>query len=243
MHLFSLTHSYNVEFAKKYGVRSAILFSHILSLITTKQYSNSSDDGVLLSREEINNSTGLSDEEQRVAEESLGASGIISVKASIRNGVEKNRYILLQRKSDENSSDDSLPAVFTAVVSRPVNNKADVKRDCVRKSLKASIPLKDEMLRNLMGMWIDAIFENPKGFLSKQGVSIAVDELLKFSSDVNVLAEIITIAIKFGYKDMSWAINNYKNKAYSAKPQRNEPQWASYDDTKATKIFTENGSF
>ena len=242
--MFELSQSYNVELAKAHGVSAAILYSHIQMLVAVKIKMSPNDENftVSLNRDEIFNSTGLRDYEQRVAEECLSTNSLLSFKITQRNGIEHIRYALpstVESKPKETVAFNPLDSITPVVESKPMTT-AQLQRESIRKALKAGIPIADMQLRELMGQWVDTIFENPNGFLSKQGVSMAVDDLLKFSNDTKVLGDIIRIAIKFGYRDMTWAINRYKG--VPSKPSA-DANWASYSTTKADKIYTENGEF
>ena len=85
------------------------------------------------------------------------------------------------------------------------------KRSTYINSLKKSIEESDVILKDLYFDWIDAVYANPKGFLSQSGIKEMRKTLSDFTSDKKVEKEIIKIAIKNGYRNLDWAINEYQN--------------------------------
>ena len=59
--------------------------------------------------------------------------------------------------------------------------------------------------------WIDGVYANPKGFLSIRAIKIAQDTVDKFADhDLDKALQLINIATVNGYRDMNWAIEQYR---------------------------------
>ena len=76
--------------------------------------------------------------------------------------------------------------------------------------LKQGVTLDNQNLKQYIFDWIDAIYTNPKGFISEQGLNLAINELIDYSNNnISIMIDILKIAIKNGYRDITWAIQNY----------------------------------
>lgn len=234
-----LSHSYNIELAKKYGVKASILLSYVFSVRTATL----SDKEVLLNREQIRNATGLSVSEQKEAEDILYQNHILTLK-QFTGKADGNYYIInplqiVECDGSQNISNMFLPKAMEVAEQESRVSKEDLKRESIKRNLKSSIQISDELLRQYVYMWIDTIYEKPNGFLSKTAVELAMQDLSNFSTDVLTRVEILKIAIKLGYKDIKWAINSYQRTNKDTQTYR----WQPYVETRAERIQTENGAF
>jgi hypothetical protein len=81
--------------------------------------------------------------------------------------------------------------------------------------MKAYITVTHDELRAAYLDWVDAVYENPKGFLSKRAVELFQRDVDIFANgDLDIALEVINIASKGGYREASWAIEKF-NKDYS----------------------------
>ena len=65
--------------------------------------------------------------------------------------------------------------------------------------------------------WIDGVYANPKGFLSKRAVEIFQQKVETFANhDLDVALAVIDIAATNGYRDADWALNKYREKSRSS---------------------------
>ena len=77
--------------------------------------------------------------------------------------------------------------------------------------LKKKINVSDPVIQQYLCDWIDAVYSNPKGFLSPTGVTIAQEELKEYAKDdQDKQIAILKIAIKGGLRDLTWAIEQYE---------------------------------
>ena len=112
------------------------------------------------------------------------------------------------------------------------------KREMTVKKLKGYIDVENPLLKQYLCDWIDAVYANPKGFLTKKSIEMALADLEAFSKDIDMQVEVLRIAIKNGMRDITWAIQRYR---------KDNPVgtdcWGEYNETKADTIQTENGAF
>ena len=90
--------------------------------------------------------------------------------------------------------------------------QAPSKRSQYILSLKKSIQEDDPILRECYCNWIDAVYANPKGFLSVSSIKQCIKTLKELTDNKSVQKEIIEIAIKNGSRNLDWAIEEYNKK-------------------------------
>ena len=97
-------------------------------------------------------------------------------------------------------------------LSHIVGGKAKTtKRECVQESLKSGIVCSNAELLVAYQHWVDGVFANPKGFLTKESIKIfqkTVDDFCNHNLDAAL--RVIEIATVNGYRDATWAIDRYK---------------------------------
>lgn len=233
--IYLQTNSYNVDVAKVYGVRSAVFLSFLF-----RKLAESSEDSVSIERSTIYENTGLDEKEQMDIESSLSDIKVICVE-KFRGSETKNHYKFDEKmfvSIQTHTSLDDLINEEPVKQQRQSVQKRTTKRDLLIKHLKSSISVESEVLRQSLCDWIDSVYSNPKGFLSVQSVSLSVKELFDFTEKEDTQIEIMNIAIRGGFRDLSWAINKYEQTHRDS----GSNCWASYSETKSD-IHTENGAF
>ena len=228
------SNSYNIDIAKIFGVRSAVLLSFL-----DKEISKSSVKQVAIERNFIYNSTGLDDKEQIDIEDALVSAKVLEV-SKVRGNDNKHYYSINEQSILQfiNSMQfkDSLGISSVERPEVPVQRRT-TKREAFVKQLKGSIKVSDEALRQRLCDWIDSVYSNPKGFMSLQGLALSITELQSYSTDMDVIMEIMSIAIKGGYRDLAWAIDRYKQSHGDS-----DDEWKLYSESKAD-IQIQNGAF
>ena len=80
---------------------------------------------------------------------------------------------------------------------------------------KKSLTITHPELRAAYEGWIDGVYANPKGFLSKRAIEIFINAIDQFANGyLDVALSVINIATVGGYREAEWAINKY-NEQYS----------------------------
>lgn len=242
--IYFQNNSYNLDVAKLFGVMPAILLT-CLDMEYQRAFRNNqlnANNTLAMSRAEIYARTGLDDEAQLNAETSLIECGVITSKP-VQNVPNKNYYILNEEQLNKILVADNPEEILgyekahqfiTAKRVEPMS-----KRQTTINALKKKIRLEDPVLQTYFIDWIDAVYTNPKGFLSNKAVEFAQQELLAYCGDnQEKQLAIMKIAIKGGLRDITWAIEQYEKKQGTS--QRN---FASYDDIKAQDIDTDGEVF
>jgi hypothetical protein len=210
------TNSYNIDVAKIFGVCSAVFITCIYQeyLYQTRNKKSNDNDTIALSRAEIYERTGLDDEKQIDVELALVACGIISTKP-LQNVPNKNYYIFNSEQFDKimtaKSPDDIINSSQAIQFIKKPRVEPVSKRQTHIAKLKSSVSVDDPILQQYFCDWIDAVYTNPKGFLSPSSVNIAQQELLAYcKNNQDVQIAIMRIAIKGGLRDITWAIQKYE---------------------------------
>lgn len=225
--------SYNVDIAKILGINSAVFLTCIdMEYCFQKRNNKLLDNGaIVLSRAEIYGRTALDDEQQSDTELSLSECGIITIKP-VQNSSSKNYYIINFSQLDKIlTSDDPTKIVASEKANQFIRGRRTEpvsKRQTYINKLKTKVKMEDPVIQQYFVDWIDAVYANPKGFLSDHSVLIAQQELMEYAKDnQDVQIKVLKEAIKGGYRDMTWAIKNYEeNNGMSSR------NFASYLDIK-----------
>lgn len=231
------TCSYNLKIAEIFGIHSAVFIDCIIfERDYQKRIKNDFDNTIALSSDEIYARTALSLDKLHDVEQSLSNCGVISIKPfqKIKN---KSYYILnddqLERILTANSPSNEIMQLNPIAFSRKTNiNRVKIlnKKDLHIIELKKSINVDDELIRQYLCDWIDAVYTNPKGFLSNSSLKIAINELLDYAlNDQEKQINILQIAIKGGLRDMTWAISKYEQ----LNNTKNSNNFVSYNNIKS----------
>ncbi len=85
------------------------------------------------------------------------------------------------------------------------------KQQAIISELKNGIVCSNEELLAALREWVDGVYANPKGFLSKSAIKSFQSSLNEYTQgDLDLALKIVQIATIHGYKDCTWAINLYE---------------------------------
>lgn len=217
--MFLQINSYNLDVAKVFGVYTAVFLSCLDNEFEyqSRAHSISEDKSISLSRAEIYERTALDDEQQADVELSLSQSGVLIVKP-LKNIPNKNYYSINYEQLNKILLAEDPSKVLGEEKANQLIRKPRVEPISKRKNrilqLKKKITVQDPVIQQYLCDWIDAVYTNPKGFLSPTGVTIAQEELLAYAEDSQEKQiAILKIAIKGGLRDMTWAIQRYEEQA------------------------------
>ena len=213
--IFLQTMSYNVDVAKVFGTCSSIFLSCLDFEFEHQKRANqlNANNTVALSRAEIYSRTGLDDEKQIDIELALTECGVISAKP-FQNVANKNYYILyadqLKRIMEAENPEEAIANGEAKQFIKTPRVEPRSKRQTHIAKLKKKISASNPVVAQYMCDWIDAVYTNPKGFLSPSGVDINQKELQAYTKNDDVQIEILKLAIKGGCRELSWAIDRYE---------------------------------
>lgn len=201
MSLFNVN-SYNIDVAKILGPLSSIYVSFIDKLLTKNEK-------VLLSKNQIYNYTGIDFNKQDEVEKNLTYCGIMDIKEARGNSDKRSYFINYDRLNIILNNPEKINEVYTlsTVKQKPKEKVSrETKKEQTLKRLKNSVKIEDEVLRQHIFDWIDSVIEKG-GYLTTQSVKINVEELSKFTSSQSIAIEVLNIATKNCWRDLSWAMN------------------------------------
>ena len=160
----------------------------------------------MIDREYVKRRTTLSEETQLKIEEKLLQIGIMQKQDKEGKSISLDITVLT---SILMSPDEALLKDIKKIAKVPTSSKA-TKTDNIKKALKENIVTTNEELVQAYSDWIDSVLEKD-GWMSKKAV-ICAQNVVDQNSDRNldVALKILEIATINGYRDMTWAVNNFK---------------------------------
>lgn len=198
--------SYNIRLAQILGLESAIYISQLLDINDKAVRKNKMiENYFVVDRKYIQERTTLSRDKQITIEANLEKIGVISRNKDIKNGVSLDVTSLtsIMMTPDE----DLLKDISSVTKSREA--KAQAKSAKIEENLKAHIVTTNIELREAYERWIGAVLEKD-GWMTTSAVDVAQSTIDKFSNrDLDVALRILEIASVNGYRDVTWAINQF----------------------------------
>lgn len=212
--------SFNITVAHMLNLETAVYLSELMNINEKALRKNKlQDNHFVLDRKYITDRTTLSLEKQEELDETLIKIGILE--KSEDGKLSLNITVLTSILS---STDEKLLKPLIKVAKQPA--KKGTKAEAIRDNLKTNIVTTNEELVEAYSDWIDAVYAKD-GWMSKKSVICAQNVVDTFSNrNLDVALKVIEIATINGYRDMSWAVNNYKrdyNVSYVVQPSPSTP--------------------
>ena len=199
---------FNVKLAQILGLTTSIYLSQIMDINEKALRKNKvNDDFFTIDREYITNRTTITEKEQKEIENTLIKIGVLERSSNDCNTLLLNITVLtsILMSPDEDLIKD------ISKLSQP--KKSKTKAEKIIENLKENIITLNPELRQAYFDWIDAVYAKD-GFMTKTAVISAQSTVDKFSNrNLDVALKVLEIAAINGYRDITWAINNY-NKDY-----------------------------
>lgn len=234
-------YSYNTDVARVFGVCSAV-FITFLAAEKAKQSVNKSED-LVVTRAEIEAITALDFNKQVEIEQSLIDCGVLAIKP-FRGNNTKHYYIIdFDRLQIIMTSANTVLDMFEPIEfkkgSRAPSKTGVTKLQKHKDSLKSKFSSYEPILQQHLCDWVDAVYDNPKGYITAPGLKISLSELDKYTNSVDEAIEILKIAIKGGLRDLSWAVNKYEE----SRKQVDLNNFSSYNSIKSDGQDTVDEAF
>ncbi len=200
MSLFNVN-SYNIDVAKVIGPLLSIYVSFVDKLSTKNEK-------VLLSKNQIYNYTGIDFNKQDEVEKQLVYCGIMDIKEARGNSNKRSYLINYDRLNTILNNPEKINEVYTLSTAKKSKEKVpkETKKEQTLKKLKNSVKIEDDVLKQHVFDWIDSVIEK-SGYLTTQSVKVNLEELSKFTSSQSVAIEVLNIATKNCWRDLSWAMS------------------------------------
>lgn len=233
--------SYNVEIAKRMGLLTASMISYISHEYdyAVAHHTINKNGTFSIYRDDIYDTIGLSNDEQKAVETSLGKIGILEV-SPFRDEVnrvyykfnESTLFSIIGKAPVQSSS----LMLIGSVDSPTAKSKRITSTERSMNEAKRSIKEEDESLRQMWCDWIDAVYARK---FTLTPAAVAINEKQLSSYDRARKEEILQNAIKNGYRDISWSIKACNDTKKDTIPVN----WKSYESMQPncnTKISEES---
>ena len=204
--------SYNVKVANVMGLHAAVYVNELLNITQKAIQKRKLTDGyVTIDRDYILRRTTIFPEEQVTIDKKLVGIGVIEVCPDNPDKLTLNVDALA-----------SLVAADDAALLKKVHKLTQVKtvtsastkmsmRQKTILELKEFVKCSNDELLDAYKSWIDGVYANPRGFLSKKAILIFQKEVDEFArGDLDLALKILEIATVQGYRCAEWAINKFK---------------------------------
>ena len=198
--------NYNIKVAHILGLEAAIYLNELMNINEKALRKNKIDENFFtIDRTYIQERTTLDEDKQKEIETNLLKIGILEKNETNSNTISLNITILT---SILMSPDEKLIKNISNLAHIKPTKSAKAKS--IKNNLKTYIETTNEELQEAYGEWIDTIYTK-NGWMSKKQITVAQQVIDNFSNrNLDLALKIIEIATVNGYKDMTWAINNYK---------------------------------
>ena len=232
----------NFKTIKVFGLPTAVYLTEIISIYKKAIRKNKIQDGYFkLDRKYIYNLLDLTVEEQLICDANLLKTSVLKRLPDDPNmiSVDLLLYLSILNNEDVKLIQDIRNEMK---VTRPKVAKLS-QRQLVINELKDCINTSNFELTKALREWVDGVYANPKGFLSKTAIQIFINTLNNYTKgDLDLALRIVQIATINGYRDCDWAIKLYeKDRAQEKKTERERvritSQYVSSKEELSDKVF------
>ena len=219
LNIFDTSNSITVNYRtiQLFGLPTAVYFTELLNIYKKATNKNKLIDEKYfkVDRTYINKMISLTVEEQLVCDLNLIKTSILKKSADNPDilTLDINLYLSLLSSEDVKLTEDVRKLMKTQ---KPKGTKLS-QRQYLINNLKDSIECSNYELLTALRGWVDGVYSNPNGFLSKQSIKIFQQTLNDYTKgDLDLALQIVNVATTHGYRDCQWAINYLeKNKKIS----------------------------
>lgn len=201
--------TFNIKLAHIIGLHPAIYAAELININNKAIRKNKINEHYFkIDRQYLTQKTTFSEEEQLEIENILVEFKLISKLENQPNTIQINLEVLttIFMNTDEHLVNNLKTLID---ISNTKKNKK-TKTEIIKDNLKLSINCENTELCEAYKSWIDGVYANPKGFLSKRAIQIFQKTVDEFSQhNLDTALTIIDIATVNGYRDATWAISKY----------------------------------
>ena len=215
--------NYNIKIAQVMGLHTAIYINELINISNkaTQKGKLIADKFFILDRKYITKRTTLALEEQLAIDTKLNTVGVMQKADNEIDTI----YLDIDNLAKIISSDDSdyLDKVKkkTQVKTAALPGMKLTIRQKQVEDFKKGLTVTHPELRAAYEGWIEGVYANPKGFLSKKAIEIFISTVDQFANGyLDVALSVINIATVGGWRDATWAINKYNEEYNKSKTTR-----------------------
>lgn len=213
------------------AIYTSVISNIINQALKTKDAEIVNESFVRLDREKIEESTGISIEDQLKSDLLLVKLGIITTNDISPNLISFNfqQYLSIIASDDVKLLD---AAKAKAAIGKPKGLNTSKTKYMMDATIN-SIECKDPQIFLALKDFVISLFDNGK-FFSKQQVKIFTETLFKYSSNPDVQKEIIKLATARSWMDCTWSIQEYEKQKNATRPKVASSTWNSNTDQRRT---------
>ena len=201
----------NTRAVQLFGLDSAFYLTELFTIYTKAKDKKKLLDGDFfkIDRGYVTTRTSLTEEEQLICDANLMKVGIMVRDNDDPNiiKIDPTQYLTLISSEDVSLYND-VKKQMKALKPKGVKGS---QRQIIINNLKNGIECSNYELLTALREWVDGVYANPKGFLSKTAIKLFQDTLNNYTQgDLDMALRIVQIATIQGYKNCDWAIKIYE---------------------------------
>ena len=196
---------YNVKLAQVIGLEASVYLCELMNITEKATRKNKvSGNFFVLDREYIQKRTTIGLDKQANLDEFFLRLGLIEKE----DGNNDHIFVNISTLMDLMTSPDE--AMMKEVKIQKSKSNKITKKQSILNSLKSNIVTDNVDLVHAYSEWIDAIYEKD-GYMHKSAVMAAQNVIDTFSQrNLDIALKVLEIAVINGYRDMNYAVSNYK---------------------------------
>ena len=232
--------SINSRVINIFGLNTAVYVSLLLKIISKAETKNKLINQFYfkLDRKYVFSQTTLTVEEQLKIDEALMKLNILQKDPNNPDILYFDVMLFVSIVSNE---DVKLITDIKDAVAIKKKTKKETQRQSIINTLKDSIACSNYELQTALREWIDSIYSNPNGYLSKTAVKEFQDTLNNYTKgDLDLALRIVKIASIQGYKMCDWAIDVYERDERNKKRLQNQNMITAAKFTTQRKVSSSN---
>lgn len=201
----------NTRAVQLFGLDSAFYLTELFTIYTKAKDKKKllDNDFFKIDRNYVMTRTSLTEEEQLICDANLMKVGIMTRDNDDPNiiKIDPTQYLTLISSEDVSLYSD-VKKQMKALKPKGVKGS---QRQIIINNLKNGIECSNYELLTALREWVDGVYANPKGFLSKTAIKLFQDTLNNYTQgDLDMALRIVQIATIQGYKNCDWAIKIYE---------------------------------
>lgn len=203
---------FNVKVANVMGLHAAVYVNEILNITQKAQQKRKIVNGyVTIDRDYVHRRTTIFPEEQISIDKKLVGIGVLLVAEDNPDNIQLSVDALANLVAADDANLLKKVTKLTEVKSVVQSSTKMSMRQKTILELKDFIKCSNEELLNAYRDWVDGVYANPRGYLSKRAIIVFQRDVDEFArGDLDLALKIIEIATINGWRCAEWAINTFK---------------------------------
>lgn len=203
---------FNVKVANVMGLHAAVYVNEILNITQKAQQKRKIVNGyVTIDRDYVHRRTTIFPEEQISIDKKLVGIGVLLVAEDNPDNIQLSVDALANLVAADDANLLKKVTKLTEVKSVVQSSTKMSMRQKTILELKDFIKCSNDELLSAYRDWVDGVYANPKGYLSKRAIIVFQRDVDEFArGDLDLALKIIEIATINGWRCAEWAINTFK---------------------------------